>query len=197
METEKTTKELLLQRALHLFAEKGYESVGVQELCTVCGVTKPTLYYYFTSKLGLFQAILDTEGAELHRILSAACASYEGTDGEEFHATLSALVSALYDFAAAHEDFFRLYYSLSANLSAVESQQAFVQCKNGIDRIYEALFQDAAALFGNMRGFESVYAQLFQSTACYTVFQAVSGSLSLDADTIGRITHAFLWGAAS
>ena len=45
------TKSLLLAQALELFALRGYESVGTQEIVQRSGVTKPTLYHYFGSKI--------------------------------------------------------------------------------------------------------------------------------------------------
>lgn len=199
MENEKTTKDLMLQRALHLFAEKGYESVGVQELCTVCGVTKPTLYYYFSNKLGLFHSIFDTDGREFCDQLTqaAVCDAVSEGEGEAFHQTLTRLVMTMYSFAREHEDFFRLFYSLSANVTSTESQDLFSAWKSSIDTLFDDLFIQASELFGNMRGFESMYARLFLSTAAYSVFQALSGSLTLDEETAERITHAFLWGVAS
>ena len=44
-------KKLLLDAALDLFYAKGYDAVGVQEIVDRAGVTKPTLYYYFGSKI--------------------------------------------------------------------------------------------------------------------------------------------------
>ena len=46
-------KENILECALHLFFKRGYDTVGVQEIAEVSGVTKPTLYYYFKSVLNL------------------------------------------------------------------------------------------------------------------------------------------------
>ena len=51
-------RELLLDAALDLFYAKGYDAVGVQEIVDRAGVTKPTLYYYFGSKIGLLQNLL-------------------------------------------------------------------------------------------------------------------------------------------
>ncbi len=189
---------MMLQKALSLFSEKGYESVGVQELCTVCGVTKPTLYYYFNSKLGVFQAILETEGsAFLQTVKNASVYAAEEVEGETFHKTLNTLIAAMVDFARDHEDFFTLYCSLSASSMVTESQAAFADWKKQFDSVFDSLFTAGAELFGNMRGFEALYARIFQSTACYTVSQAVSGYLTLDEETINHITHAFLWGVAS
>ena len=44
-------KERILECALELFYAKGYDAVGVQEIAERSGITKPTLYYYFGSKL--------------------------------------------------------------------------------------------------------------------------------------------------
>ncbi len=52
-------RERLLQCALDLFADRGYDAVGVQEIVDTAGVTKPTMYHYFGSKHQLLQ--------ELHR----------------------------------------------------------------------------------------------------------------------------------
>ena len=35
----------ILEKALHLFYEKGYDAIGVQEIADAAGVTKPTLYH--------------------------------------------------------------------------------------------------------------------------------------------------------
>ena len=47
----------ILQKALQLFYEKGYDAIGVQEIADAAGVTKPTLYHYFGSKYGLLEAV--------------------------------------------------------------------------------------------------------------------------------------------
>jgi TetR/AcrR family transcriptional regulator len=64
-------KELLLA-AITLFAEKGYASTSVREIVSLAGVSKPVLYYYFQSKEGLFQAILDWAAEEQEVILGEA-----------------------------------------------------------------------------------------------------------------------------
>ena len=49
----------LLDIALDLFSRRGYEGTGVQEIVAAAGVTKPTLYHYFGSKIGVLKALLD------------------------------------------------------------------------------------------------------------------------------------------
>jgi AcrR family transcriptional regulator len=53
-------RERILLEATRLFAQKGYGSTSVRELVEAAGVTKPTLYYYFGSKEGLFLETVNT-----------------------------------------------------------------------------------------------------------------------------------------
>ncbi len=54
-----TTKEELIEKALLLFSEEGYESIGVQTIVDGLGLSKPTLYHHFGNKAGLLRSILD------------------------------------------------------------------------------------------------------------------------------------------
>ncbi len=49
----------ILAAALILFADKGYSATTVREIVRAADVTNPMLYYYFESKKGVFQALLD------------------------------------------------------------------------------------------------------------------------------------------
>ena len=53
-------KELIKKSALDLFYARGYDAVGVQEIVNTAGITKPTLYYYFGSKRGLLENLLQS-----------------------------------------------------------------------------------------------------------------------------------------
>lgn len=58
-------RQAILDSALTLFYEKGYDAVGVQQIVEAAGVTKPTLYYYFGSKQGLLSNVLNEHFARL------------------------------------------------------------------------------------------------------------------------------------
>lgn len=63
MTTARTTPghdnaERILREGWKLFQAKGYHGVSVDELCQRCGLTKPTLYYYFHDKENLFIQVL-------------------------------------------------------------------------------------------------------------------------------------------
>jgi AcrR family transcriptional regulator len=52
-------RDRLLGEALQLFARKGFESASVRELTEAAKVTRPTLYYHFGSKEGLYLELVE------------------------------------------------------------------------------------------------------------------------------------------
>ena len=54
------TKEKIFLTAASLFAQKGYNGVSMREISEQSGVTKPTIYYYFGSKEGIYEELVET-----------------------------------------------------------------------------------------------------------------------------------------
>ncbi len=59
MKTATNNKSHILSCATFCFAQGGYEACSISEIVERSGITRPTLYHYFGSKLGLYNAILD------------------------------------------------------------------------------------------------------------------------------------------
>ena len=55
-----TTKERILESALFLFSEKGYEGVGVDQIAEKAGLRGPSLYNHFKGKEDIFNSLVDT-----------------------------------------------------------------------------------------------------------------------------------------
>jgi len=55
-----TTKEILLIHARRLFWSRGYSNVSVREIANAAGVDVALISRYFGSKIGLFEATLET-----------------------------------------------------------------------------------------------------------------------------------------
>lgn len=55
---EVETRTLILRAARRLFLQRGYADVAVGEVASAAGVTKPTLYYHFGDKEGLYADVL-------------------------------------------------------------------------------------------------------------------------------------------
>jgi AcrR family transcriptional regulator len=55
---DNSTRARIEKCALELFATKGFSASSVREIVEAAGVTKPTLYYYFGNKEGLYQTVI-------------------------------------------------------------------------------------------------------------------------------------------
>lgn len=53
-------RERLLREALLLFNAKGFAATSVREIVAAAGVSKPTLYYYFTNKEGIYLELMNS-----------------------------------------------------------------------------------------------------------------------------------------
>jgi TetR/AcrR family transcriptional regulator len=56
---DSAVRERLLAAALQQFTSHGFSATSVREIVAAAGVTKPTLYYYFGNKEGIYRAIMD------------------------------------------------------------------------------------------------------------------------------------------
>lgn len=56
---QEDTKQKILEKALELFAEKGYDSVSVGEIAKAVGIKAPSLYNHYPSKQAIFDAIVE------------------------------------------------------------------------------------------------------------------------------------------
>lgn len=63
----------LLDVALRLFIEHGYQGTSIEDLASAAGVTRPIIYHHFGSKDGIYLACLRRARAELNqRMIGAA-----------------------------------------------------------------------------------------------------------------------------
>lgn len=62
----------LLESALSLFSEKGYEGTSIREIIEGAGVTRPVLYYYFENKEDLFRRLFETTFSQLIVLMDEA-----------------------------------------------------------------------------------------------------------------------------
>ena len=58
------TKRKIFETSMELFAKKGYEATSIEEITSVVGVAKGTLYYHFSTKEEFFY-FLEEEGMKL------------------------------------------------------------------------------------------------------------------------------------
>ena len=100
-------KQKILATALNLFAEKGYEATGVQEIVTTAGLTKPTLYHYFGSKKGLLEELLTKYNTILNRQIAEAI-----RPEDELHKSLTEVAAVFFHFAQRNSNFYRMQLAM-------------------------------------------------------------------------------------
>jgi AcrR family transcriptional regulator len=143
----------LLQAALTLFAAKGYDGVGVQEVAEAAGVAKPTLYHFFGSKHGLLAALFDAFATKLDDAVRDA-SDY----ARNLPLTLDRIVAAYIDFASREPLFYRLELALYFSPRDSEAHQVAVRHYAYRQSVLEEVFRKAVREHGNMRGRHRRYA---------------------------------------
>ena len=182
----------IMDAALELFAARGYDSVGVQEICTRAGVTKPTLYHYFSNKRGLIDAVLSDSVGELETRLEPALA-YDG----DMPATLEHIIEVFLSFAEERPRFTRLLLSLQYAPEQSEARAAVRPYYDQLLERFKALFLEAAEDHGNMRGREEPYAVSFLGTVFTYIFLLLEGRISRSESLAFRVMHQFSHGIYS
>lgn len=61
-------REKIVEAACELFHQRGYQAVGVQEICAAAGVKKGSFYHFFRSKQELALAMLDEMWARVRKL---------------------------------------------------------------------------------------------------------------------------------
>ena len=141
------TKERLLEEALRLFARRGVDAVGVQEIVDTAAVTKPTLYHHFGSKEGLVKAVVERGFGHLNHTLDTL-----GPYNRDLPWFLHRQAQLWLDSVNFQPDWFRLELSLTF-LPAENPAAALVRPGlQDLQHRIEALFEEAAQQHGNMRG---------------------------------------------
>jgi AcrR family transcriptional regulator len=185
-------RESILEQALRLFSERGYDAVGVQEICEASGITKPTLYHYFGNKHGLLEAILDQFFAELNTRLSAA-ADYHG----DMPLTLQTIAETYFSYAREYPAFYRLQLALWFAPQESEGFKA-VSIKNRFQyETIEKIFLNAVPQHGNMRGRHQAYALTFLGTLNTYIGLGLIGLATLDEALARQAVRQFQYGIYS
>jgi len=181
-----------MERALELFAKRGYDAVGVQEIVGLARVTKPTLYHYYASKLGLLEAIIEDRGGRLRQELGEA-ARYDG----DVPLTLERIAFRLADFARAEPLFYRFLLSLHFAPAESESRVAAADLLDWLHACLTATFRQAKTQIGNMHGREALFAASFLGLLNTWIGIALNGKAKLDTPTLRAVVGQFMHGIFS
>jgi AcrR family transcriptional regulator len=143
VETQLSTPsaEEILQAAVRLFARKGFEATSTREIVEAAGVTKPMLYYYFKSKEGLCEAILNRFLSQFYSRLRLVI--------DEPRPPRDALVEVVWshlDYCRENRDFAKFFYSAFFGPDENALHAAILEATNrGGELIKEACAKSVAA----------------------------------------------------
>jgi TetR/AcrR family transcriptional regulator len=101
------TRATILAAAEQVFAKAGLDGARIDAIATAAGVNKALLYYYFKSKGGLYEAVMEDHFREFNR---QALAVLEGP--EPAGAVLLRYVSLYFDFISTRRRYAALYQQL-------------------------------------------------------------------------------------
>jgi AcrR family transcriptional regulator len=191
-------KQTILNEALGLFSAKGYEGVSVNELTEAAGITKPTLYYYFGSKEGLFEVVCQTNYTRLNALIAKNAVYRPRPESyfQDIFGTLSKITKVYFSYAKENEIFYR---TVLANLSMPQSSSVF-----GIVKKYhftqfdviESMFRDMSETHGNLKGKSKTLAWSFIGTINSYISLFFSGiyANSLNEKIVRELVQQFMHG---
>jgi AcrR family transcriptional regulator len=192
METAPSNRQTILGTALHLFSQRGYEAVGVAELCDESGITKPTLYHYFGSKRGLLDAVVAERGTVVRDRVRAASA-YD----HDVRLGIERIAFAFTRSAHEDRDFARLRLALAFAPPSSEGWLAASPMNTELFECVEAFFRAAANDHGNMRGRSRPYAASFIGTIDTYVGLFLADQLELTDEAVRGALRQFMYGIFS
>lgn len=146
-------RERILDCALRLFYQKGYDAVGIQEICQEAGVTKPTMYHYFGSKYGLLETLLKQQFEDLLLSLEQA-AQFRGS----VENMLRDFAAVLFDFVKAKNKAYLLFMSLAYSARENETYRAVYPYISRLYYLTVQMFEQALPVLGNMNGRQEQFA---------------------------------------
>jgi AcrR family transcriptional regulator len=105
------TDEHLLDAARAVFAERGFQQATMEAIAKRAGSTKPTLYAHFGDKDALYRAAISREAAALRQWVTTA---YQAAATLPLDQQVHVYVMALFNYATAHPDSFRMLFDSQA-----------------------------------------------------------------------------------
>jgi len=185
-------KERLLDEALRLFARRGVDAVGIQEIVEASGVTKPTLYHHYGSKEGLVTALVDRGFRHLNQSLDG-----QGPYDRDLPWYLERQAGRWIEAVRLQPDWFRLQLSLTflpaENLASAPVRPGTL----ALQKRMEKLFEEAGEQHGNMRGRHRLLAAGWLGTLNHWTGIYLGGWAEPDEAFLRAGTRQFLYGIFS
>lgn len=189
------TRQQILRAAQKRFANGGYAATSVQQIVGDARVTKPTLYYYFPDKAGLFQALVSEAHDERYRLMREAAER-----GGNFREKLVEIISALFDFFRGNRELMRISFATAfASPGEVPSGLRYLdKCRRNFEFV-RSLMKRARAAGELDAAFDSreLAFGFYGQTNLYLMAHLTMPECRLNRKAAERIVNLFLAGAAA
>jgi AcrR family transcriptional regulator len=161
-------RDAILEAAAGLFAEKGFGSTSMAELCSVTGVAEGTIFYHFKTKVGLFVTVLEVATQAIDEAMEAYVRETSFATGLDM---VEGLMNRYLYLADTMENRFLLLH----RHYPYELAEANPRCKALIESHYSRLWAsfESAVRKGQMDG--SVNSSLEPRLAAQLTFGLVDG----------------------
>lgn len=107
----RSTRLAILDAAVKLFAQKGFDRATVDEVAAEANTAKGTVFYNFKSKEDIFRAILDKNAREFAELVEQ-----RSSQGTSYTEKMEAAVDAAFEFLQLHDNFTSLLVSEAGHL---------------------------------------------------------------------------------
>lgn len=189
-------KMIILRCAKELFYLKGYDAVGVQEIVDRAGVTKPTLYYYFGSKIGLLKAMMEINFSYLHELMNKIL-----IPGLRIEEILYRLADAYCEFFEKDRQFYMLMMALFYSAKENEAHQIVRPYVVDFYSKVVSAFEQSSDQLGNMYGRQKEFALGFIGTINHYLLliceNVPENAVKIENEKIHALVNQFMYGIFS
>ena len=135
-----STRERILDVALELFNEQGYDKTSLRQIAERLGVTKAALYYHFERK----EDILLELHLRLHRLGSSILDELDGLGPDEIVAAWPHVLDGFVDQVVANRDLFLLHQRNENAFKQIVDDERHLAENKDIEERFRAFLADAA-----------------------------------------------------
>jgi AcrR family transcriptional regulator len=189
------TRQEILRAALKRFADCGYAAASVQQIVGDAKVSKPTLYYYFSDKAELFEALVHEAHDERYRLMREAAERAKDLRGQ-----LVEILNVLFEYFAEHRELMRI--SLATAFASPGEMPRGLKYADRCERNFEflhSLMKRAASRGEVDRHFDSreLAFGFYGQANAYLMAHLLMPQSELNRQKAERIADLFLAGAAA
>lgn len=187
------TRRGILRAALRRFAHSGYTAASVQQIVGDAKVSKPTLYYYFSDKAALFEALVHEAHDERYRLMGEAAGRAKDLRGQ-----LVEILNVLFEYFTSNRELMRI--SLATAFAAPGEMPSSLKYADRCERNFEfvhALMKKARARGELDRRFDSreLAFGFYGQANAYLMTHLLMPESRLNRQKAERIVDLFLAGA--